>query len=229
MNATNCIHMPLKLSLSITPIGIGKMHQFFLSGNKFVAEKHTEKKTCPITNCGISKPWIYTQPIVTKRSLCYWKNTVTFRYEHIFINLSFPLLERSFGKRKEKKVLTSFLYLPFPEKLSASFWKVNSKLLAAFPEEQLKELREAEITVLLEDVGKVEVLSLTQSELSDTVEEVDCETFDETKSGFNQGLNSSFDCLPLLNLEARLSIFGGFKQIFFEAELVRFGLLFFLF
>ena len=63
---------------------------------------------------------------------------------------------------KEKKILTSFLYLPFPEKLSASFWIVQSTLLAVFPEEQLKELREAEVTVLLGDVGKVEVLSLAQ-------------------------------------------------------------------
>ena len=106
---------------------------------------------------------------------------------------------------------------------------MESRLLAVFPEEKFKELREAEVTVLLEDIGKVEVLGLTQSELSDTVEEVDCETFDEAKSGFKQGLNSSFDCLPLLNLEARLSIFGSFKQIFFEAELVWLRLLFFLF
>ena len=49
MNATNFIYMPLKLSLSITPIRIGKMHQFFLSGNNFVAEKHTEQTICPIT------------------------------------------------------------------------------------------------------------------------------------------------------------------------------------
>ena len=63
---------------------------------------------------------------------------------------------------KEKKILTSFLYLPIPEKLSASFWIVQSTLLAVFPEEQLKELREAEVTVLLGDVGKVEVLSLAQ-------------------------------------------------------------------
>ena len=41
-------------------------------------------------------------------------------------------------------------------------------------------------------MGKVEVLSLTQSELGETVEEVDCEIFDETKTGFKQGLNSSF-------------------------------------
>ena len=63
---------------------------------------------------------------------------------------------------KEKKILTSFLYLPFPEKLSASFWIVQSTLLAVFPKEQLKELREAEVTVLLGDIGKVEVLSLAQ-------------------------------------------------------------------
>ena len=49
---------------------------------------------------------------------------------------------------------------------------MQSKLLDVFPEEKLKELREAEVTVLLEDVGKAEVSSLTQSELSDTVEEV---------------------------------------------------------
>ena len=65
------------------------------------------------------------------------------------------------------------LYLPFPEKLSAVVWIVQSKLLALFPEEQLKELREAEVTVLLEEAGKVEVLSLTQSELRDFVEEVE--------------------------------------------------------
>ena len=63
---------------------------------------------------------------------------------------------------------------------------MQSKLLAVFPEEQLKDLREAEVPVLLEDGGKVEVLSLTQSELRDTVEEVDCETIDEAKSGFQQ-------------------------------------------
>ena len=45
---------------------------------------------------------------------------------------------------------------------------MQSKLQAVFPEEKWKELREAEVTVLLEDRGKVEVLSLTQSELSDT-------------------------------------------------------------
>ena len=92
--------------------------------------------------------------------------------------------------------------------------------ITEFPEEQLKELREAEVAVLLEYVGKIKVLSSTQLELRDIVEEVDCETFDETKNGFKQDLNSSFDCLPLLNLKARLSIFGSFKQIFFEAELV---------
>ena len=93
---------------------------------------------------------------------------------------------------------------------------MQSKLLAAFPEEKLKELREGEVTVLLEDIGKVQVLRLTQSELSDAVEEVDCETFDKAKSGFKRGLNSSFDCLPLSNLDARLSIFGSFKQIFLK-------------
>ena len=72
-------------------------------------------------------------------------------------------------------------------------------------------------------------LSLTQSELRNTVDEVDWETIDETKSSFQQGLNSNFDCLPLLNLDAKLSIFGSFKQIFFEADLVWLGLLFFLF
>ena len=76
------------------------------------------------------------------------------------------------------------MYLPFPEKLSASFRIVLSTLLAVFLEEQLKDIREAEVPVLLEDGGKVEVLSLTQSELRDTVEEVDCETIDEAKSGF---------------------------------------------
>ena len=106
---------------------------------------------------------------------------------------------------------------------------MQSTLLAVFPEEQLKELRETEVTVLLENVGKIEVLSLTQSELRNNAKEVDWETIDETKSGFEQGLNSSFDCLPLLNLDARLSIFGSFKQIFFEAELVWLGLLSFLF
>ena len=74
-------------------------------------------------------------------------------------------------------------------------------------------------------MGKVEVLRLTQSELGNTVEEVNCDTFDDAKSGFKQGLNSSFDCWPSLNLEA--SIFGSFKQIFFEAELGWLGLLFF--
>lgn len=50
MNATNCIHMPLKLSLNITPIKIGKMYQFFLSGNNIVAlvtkllQKSTQKR-----------------------------------------------------------------------------------------------------------------------------------------------------------------------------------------
>ena len=120
------------------------------------------------------------------------------------------------------------MFLPFPDKLSASFWIVQSKLLDVFPE-QLKELTETEVTVLLEDVGKVEVLSLTQSELRNTVEEVDWETTDETKSGFKQDLNSTFHCLSLLNLDARLSIFGSFKQFFFEAEMVWLGLLFFLF
>ena len=103
MNATNCIHMSLKLSLSITPIRIGKMHQFFLSGNNFVAEKHTEKTICPITNWGISKPWIKIQPIVTKASLCYWENKVTFRYKYTFHQLFLSPFERSFEKRKEKK------------------------------------------------------------------------------------------------------------------------------
>ena len=76
-------------------------------------------------------------------------------------------------------------------------------LLAKFPEKHLKELRETEVTVLLEDVDKVEVWSLTQSELRNTVEEVDWETIDDTKSGFKQGLNSSFDSLPLLNLRCK--------------------------
>ena len=87
--------------------------------------------------------------------------------------------------------------------------------ITEFPEEQLKEPREAEVTVMLECVAKIKVLSSTQSELRDTVEEVDCETFDETKSGFKQDLNSRLDCLPVLNLKARVSIFGSFKQIFF--------------
>ena len=87
--------------------------------------------------------------------------------------------------------------------------------ITEFPEEQLKEPREAEVTVMLEYVAKIKVLSSTQSELRDTVEEVDCETFDETKSGFKQDLNSRLDCLPVLNLKARVSIFGSFKQIFF--------------
>ena len=87
--------------------------------------------------------------------------------------------------------------------------------ITEFPEEQLKEPREAEVTVMLEYVAKIKVLSSTQSELGDTVEEVDCETFDETKSGFKQDLNSRLDCLPVLNLKARVSIFGSFKQIFF--------------
>ena len=62
---------------------------------------------------------------------------------------------------------------------------MRTTLLAVFPEKQLKEVREAQVTVLPEDVGKVEVLSSTKSELRDTVEEVDCETFHETKIGFN--------------------------------------------
>ena len=88
------------------------------------------------------------------------------------------------------------MYLPLPGKLSASFLIVKSILLVVFAEEPLKELREAEVIVLLEDLGKVEVLSLTQSELRETVAEEDCGTFDETKTGFKQGLNSCFDCLP---------------------------------
>ena len=55
---------------------------------------------------------------------------------------------------------------------------MESRLLAVFPEEKFKELTETEVTVLLEDIDKVEVFGLVQSELSDTVEEVDCETFD---------------------------------------------------
>ena len=50
---------------------------------------------------------------------------------------------------------------------------MQSTLLAVFLEEQLKELRETEVTELLEDVGKVEVLNLTQSELRNPVEKVD--------------------------------------------------------
>ena len=50
---------------------------------------------------------------------------------------------------------------------------MQSTLLAVFLEEQLKELRETEVTELLEDVGKVEVLTLTQSELRNPVEKVD--------------------------------------------------------
>ena len=61
---------------------------------------------------------------------------------------------------------------------------MRTTLLAVFPEKQLKEVREAQVTVLPEDVGRVEVLSSTKSELRDTVEEVDCETFHETKIGF---------------------------------------------
>ena len=94
-------------------------------------------------------------------------------------------------------------------------------MLAVFLEKKLKELRQAEVTGLLEYIDKVEGLGLTQSELSDTVEDVDCETFDEVKTGFKKPcLNSSFYCLPLLNLEPRLCIFGSLKQIFFEVELV---------
>ena len=121
-----------------------------------------------------------------------------------------------------------------------------------FREEQLKELRATEVTVLLENDDRVQVLtlprrrslsyrnqsidlhsksrtgfymitasilkglSLTQTELRNTVDEVDWETIDETKSSFQQGLNSSFDCLPLLNLDAKLSISGSFKQIFLK-------------
>ena len=43
---------------------------------------------------------------------------------------------------------------------------MHSALLAVFLEEQLKELREAEVTVLLVDVGKAEVLlKLTNSRI----------------------------------------------------------------
>ena len=42
-------------------------------------------------------------------------------------------------------------------------------MLVIFPEEKLKQLREAEVTVLLKDIGKVEVFGLTQSELSDSI------------------------------------------------------------
>ena len=196
--------------------------------------------------------------------LCYWENKVTFRYKHIVHQLFIFSIWKVIWKRQREKVLTSFLYLSFPGKVSASFWIVQSTLLAVFSEGQLKELRATEVTVLLEDVDKVQVLtlprrrplsyrnqsidlqsksrtgfyitasilkglSLTQSELRNTVDEVDWETIDETKSSFQQGLNSNFDCLPLLNLDAKLSIFGSFKQIFFEADLVWLGLLFFLF
>ena len=75
MNTTYCIHVPLKVSLSITPIRIGKMHQLFLSGNNFVTERHAKRTMCPITNWEICKPWIQTQPVVTKMSICYRKNS----------------------------------------------------------------------------------------------------------------------------------------------------------
>ena len=89
---------------------------------------------------------------------------------------------------------------------------VQSKSQAQFPEEQLKELKETKFTALLKEVGKAEVLLLTQSELRvDIAEEVDCENCDEKKSGFKQGLNPSIVCLLLLNLDPRLSIFGCFK------------------
>ena len=54
------------------------------------------------------------------------------------------------------------MYLSFPEKVSASSWIVQSTLVAVFSEEQLKELRATEVTVLLEDVDKVQVLTLTR-------------------------------------------------------------------
>ena len=94
------------------------MYQFFLSGNNFVVEKLTEKTLCHITNWGISKPWIWTQPIVTKVSLCYWKNTVTLRYKHIFHQLFLLFIWKVIWKTQRKKVLTSVLYLHIPEKLS---------------------------------------------------------------------------------------------------------------
>ena len=82
---------------------------------------------------------------------------------------------------------------------------MQSKLLAVFPEKQLKELKEAEVTVLMEEVDKLELRG-------DTVEGVDREIFDEKNYSSKQSLNSSFDCLHFINLEARLSIFGSFKQ-----------------
>ena len=74
---------------------------------------------------------------------------------HFSTNFPFFHLKGHLENAKKKSII-------FPEKLSASFWIVQSTLLAVFPEEQLKELREAEVTVLLGDVGKVEVLSLAQ-------------------------------------------------------------------
>ena len=86
---------------------------------------------------------------------------------------------------------------------------VQSTSLAEFPEEQLRELKETNFIALLKEVGKAEVLCLTQSELRvDIAEEVDCENFDEKKSSVKQGLNPSIFCLLLLYLDARLSIFG---------------------
>lgn len=90
---------------------------------------------------------------------------------------------------------------------------MQSNLQAVFPEEQLNELTGAEVTLFLEEVGKVEVLRLTQLKLSrDFNSEVECEAFDEKNCVFKLGLNSSFDCLPLLNLEPRIYIFDSFKQ-----------------
>ena len=56
---------------------------------------------------------------------------------------------------------------------------MQSNLQAVFPEEQLNELTGAEVTLFLEEVGKVEVLRLTQLKLSrDFNSVVDCEAFD---------------------------------------------------
>ena len=94
---------------------------------------------------------------------------------------------------------------------------MQSKFLSEFPVEQLKELKETKFIALLKEVCKAAVLNLTQSELGgDIAEEVDCEDVDEKKSGLKQGSNPSIDCLLLVNLDARLVIFGSFNQNFFK-------------
>ena len=118
MNVTNYIHMLLKLSLSLTPIRIKKIQQFFLSGNNFAADMHTKKDNIPYHKLG-NKQAMDIDPTNYNKIVSLLLEIHSHLLVQTHFSSTFPSLQLKGHLENEKKiVLTSFLYLSFPEKLS---------------------------------------------------------------------------------------------------------------